>query len=198
MAMRREPAVGGEVAGPNRTAGRRAAAIPARGRQGSESVSGHKAGELGVTVIYRTRPLGSLGLRKVTTIRLGVCGGKGRAGDPLRGLFVAVGQAPVASVDRCDDGSHEFAAQPRTGPRRQRPHRQERHRQESGGCRGTTRVASAGARRPPGGPICVRQVPAARLPHALTCRAPNRRLAQKNVDCAFFFFVRQLSCGART
>ena len=49
---------GGELAlihlrepGPNRTAGRRAAAIPARGRQGSESVSGHKAGELGVTVI---------------------------------------------------------------------------------------------------------------------------------------------------
>ena len=48
---------------------------------------------------------------------------------------------------------------------------------ESGGCRGTTRVASAGARRPPGGEELI---PAARLPHALTCRAPNRRLARKN------------------
>ena len=152
------------MAGPTRAAGRRAAAIPARGRQGSESVSGHKAGELGVTVIYRTRPLGSLGLRKVTTIRLGVCGGKGRAGDPLRGLFVAVGQAPVASVDRCDDGSHEFAAQPRTGPRRQRPHRQERHSMSRGGVgarRGLLRLALGGHQ---AAPFDVREVPPGRLP----------------------------------
>ena len=46
-----------------------------------------------------------------------------------------------------DDGSDEFAAEPRTGSRRQRPHRQERHIMSRGGVgarRGLLRLALGG------------------------------------------------------
>ena len=90
-------------------------------------------------------------------------------------------------MDRCDDGSHEFSAQPRTGPRRQRPHRQERHSMSRGGVgarRGLLRLALGGHR---AAPFDVRQVPAGRLPDALTCRAPNRRQKRVSLSVVKFF-----------
>jgi len=73
-----------------------------------------------------------------------------------------------------DDASDEFSRA--RGARRQQPHRQERHSMSRGGVgarRGLLRLALGGHQ---AAPFDVREVP-----NALTCRAPNRRLApQKN------------------